>query len=120
MQGKHSIDVSVGYEGVKCGLLPIGGKCDEVTTNGLKWNLSKFFLVFLLIPCTINHSVNMRGRIQDNIQLFTKLLMKLLTQQGVVILEYNLLFNIKKFLEETLLNIGLVSITALKRKSSQV
>ena len=118
MQGKHSIDVSVGYEGVKCGLLPIGGKCDKVTTDGLKWNLSKFFLIFFLISCTINHSLSKCGRIQDNIQLLTKLLMKLLTQQDLVILEYNLLFNIKKFLEDTLLNIGLVSITALKRKSS--
>ena len=86
----------------------------------MKWNLSKFFLVFFLISCTINHSVSMCGRIQDNIQLLSKLFMKLLTQQDLVILEYHLLFNIKKFPEDTLLNIGLVLITTLKRKSSLV
>ena len=60
----------------------------------------------------------MCGRIQGNIQLLSKLFMKLLTQQDLVILEYNLLFNIKKFPEDMLLNIGLVLITTLKRKSS--
>ncbi|XP_028406046.1 thiamin pyrophosphokinase 1-like [Dendronephthya gigantea] len=44
--GKHSIDVNNGYEGLKCGLLPIGGKCNSVTTSGLKWNLTNHALEF--------------------------------------------------------------------------
>lgn len=52
--GKHSIDVNNGYEGLKCGLLPIGSKCDSVTTHGLKWNLTSHALQFGELISTSN------------------------------------------------------------------
>ena len=33
-------------EGLTCGLLPIGGRVDSVTTTGLKWDLTSQALEF--------------------------------------------------------------------------
>ncbi|XP_071846940.1 thiamine pyrophosphokinase 1-like isoform X2 [Apostichopus japonicus] len=41
MPGHHTIDISSGLEGSTCGLFPLGGKCEGITTTGLKWNLNQ-------------------------------------------------------------------------------
>ena len=46
MQGKHTLLTNSGFEGETCGLLPIGGPCPNVTTTGLKWNLSMPLLMY--------------------------------------------------------------------------
>ncbi|XP_046847018.1 thiamin pyrophosphokinase 1-like [Xenia sp. Carnegie-2017] len=52
--GKHRIDLNDGYKELKCGLLPIGVKCDKVKTDGLKWNLSNDPLQFGELVSTSN------------------------------------------------------------------
>jgi thiamine pyrophosphokinase len=37
--GLHTIIPVNAMEGKKCGILPLGGKVNKVTTTGLKWNL---------------------------------------------------------------------------------
>lgn len=44
--GRHCINIPQEIRNHKkpwCSLVPIGQKCDHVTTTGLKWNLGKFF-----------------------------------------------------------------------------
>lgn len=50
----HEIKVRKDLEGPHCGLLPLGGKCEEVTTTGLRWNLERAPLEFGQLVSTSN------------------------------------------------------------------
>ncbi|KAG9416234.1 cAMP-dependent protein kinase subunit [Aphanomyces cochlioides] len=53
--GKHSIRPNFTVEGRTCGLIPIGGPCKSLTTNGLKWNLTNHETFFGGLVSTSNH-----------------------------------------------------------------
>ena len=43
---EHTIEPCLDVEDGNCGLIPLGGACDAVTTRGLKWNLDGDSLAF--------------------------------------------------------------------------
>ncbi|CAM9452148.1 unnamed protein product [Choristocarpus tenellus] len=51
---KHIICPDRRFEGPTCGLFPIGGPCQSVTTKGLQWNLEEGHLEFGILVSTSN------------------------------------------------------------------
>jgi len=53
----HCLHLIPGVEGPSCSLLPVGGRCDVVSTTGLKWNLASQSLALGELISTSNRVV---------------------------------------------------------------
>ncbi|KAG9287741.1 hypothetical protein G9A89_004144 [Geosiphon pyriformis] len=59
-KGKHQIQCDPRFEGPTCGILPIGVSNAILTTNGLKWNLTK-------TPTSIGTMISTSNQLEKNI-----------------------------------------------------
>ena len=65
--GKHEIFPLKGIEGPTCGLLPIGGIVNSISTKGLKWNLDKHTLSISSLVSSSNSIVGVEQNDNDKI-----------------------------------------------------
>jgi thiamine pyrophosphokinase len=67
--GEHTVTLRQGSEGTigadsgTCGLVPIGGPCEHVTTTGLRWNIEGSALAFGGVVSTSNEVVGERATV---------------------------------------------------------
>jgi len=64
--GKHELLLIKGIEGPTCGLLPIGGKVNDVSTKGLKWNLNNQSLSLDGLVSSSNSIIGINNNYNNN------------------------------------------------------
>jgi thiamine pyrophosphokinase len=53
-KGEHQLNIISPIEGETCGLIPLNGPCESITTSGLEWNLSNSRVEFGGLVSTSN------------------------------------------------------------------
>ena len=60
---RQSSEGTIGADSGTCGLVPIGGPCEHVTTTGLRWNIEGSALAFGGVVSTSNEVVGERATV---------------------------------------------------------